>query len=122
MTRKADESRKDLKGVEDARTKARRKVALIYPNELKGNVICHLDRNSLNSDLRNLAIMSRSDHMRLHTFLRKYKIPKGRASKKFALKIKSKEWIDMIYPIKKKSCVMYGFNVPCKFVVTKLQR
>jgi len=110
MSRKVDESRKDLKEVEDARAIARRKVGAIYPDYiLEGNVVCHLDQHTLNNDLRNLAIMSKSDHMRLYALLRHYKIPKGKISKQFALTLRSMDVIQMIYPLKKLS--LYGFKL-----------
>ena len=110
MSRKADESRRDLKEVEDARAAARRKVKTIYPDYvLEGNVVCHLDQHTLNNDLRNLAIMSKSNHTKLYALLRHYKIPKGKISKKFALALRSMDIIQMIYPLKKLS--LYGFKL-----------
>lgn len=110
MSRKADEGRKDLKEIEDARAAARRRVKTIYPDYvLEGNVVCHLDQHPLNNDLRNLAIMSKSNHMKLVSILRCNKIAKGKVSKKFALALRSMDVIQMIHPLKKLS--LYRFKL-----------
>lgn len=111
MSRKADEGRKDLKEIEDARAAARRKINLYRPDELRGNVACHLDQNTFNNDLRNLAIMSKSDHVRLCALLRHHKIPKGKISKQFALALRYIGKIKMIHPIKNKKLSLCGFKL-----------
>ena len=98
----------------DARMAARKKVIFIRPNDVIGNVVCCLDQNSFNIDLRNLAILSRSGHSRLQALLRHYKIPKGKASKRFAIKLRSEGMIEMIHPIRKevkKRYVIAGFKM-----------
>lgn len=111
MSRKADEGRKDLKEIEDARAAARRKIKLYRPDEIKGNVVCHLDQDTFNNSLHNLAIMSKSDHVRLCALLRHHKIPKGKISKQFAMALRSIGKIKMIYPIKIKKISLCGFKL-----------
>ena len=108
-------SRKDEKLVEDARAKARKKVERVSLTDLKGHVICHLDQISLNNDLRNLAIMSRSNHARLQSLLRHHKVPEGKASKQFAFTLRSAGIIEMEHPVRKmrgpKHVKIQGFNI-----------
>ena len=99
------------KNISKARAEAREKVAKFHPYMMEKNVICHLDQDSFNNNLCNLAIMSRTSYSKLLALLRWHKIPKGRMSKKFALGLRSKGEIGMIHPIKerKRSCVV-GFK------------
>ena len=111
MSHKLSEDERKLK---DVRMAARKKVRSIRPNDVIGNVVCCLDQNTFNIDLRNLAVLSRRGHSRLQALLRHYEIPKGEASKKFALWLKSEGMIEMIHPIKKevkKPYVIAGFKM-----------
>ena len=105
--------KEDLKRLMDARAEAREKVAKIYPYDMKGNIVCHMNQISFDNKLSNLAIISRSDHAKLCSLLRSHKIPKGKESKRFALRLRSIGEIDMIYPLSKKNSIcIEGFVLP----------
>ena len=104
MTKELSEAKK----LKDARTAARRKVEKICPHQIKGNVVCCLDQYTLNISLHNLAILSKSSHSRVQAMLRHYKIPKGKASKKFIMKLRSEGLLEIIYPIKKQRFIGVG--------------
>ena len=57
-----------------SRRKAREVVKEIYPDLPRHKIVHHIDLNPFNNDINNFAIMSRSDHSKLHASLIKEKI------------------------------------------------
>jgi len=49
-----------------SRRKARRLVKEIYPDLPRHKIVHHVDLNPLNNDINNFAIMSNSEHFKLH--------------------------------------------------------